>query len=238
MGTPQGWRTNVSLRNGSGPATQWRVATTYSNNEHGDWRWSPEGNISIRPTPAWRLSLRPEYVAEVDHRQYVTTLDGGRAETYDHRYVFGAIDRTTLSMQIRVNYTFKPDLTLEGYAEPFAASGRYLSFGELAAPRSRDLRVYGEDGTSVVREADGLRVTDGLSTFTIDHRDFNVRSFRSNLVLRWEWRPGSTLYVVWQQNRESETELGSRVGGRDLFGSFSAPGDNIFAIKTTWWLSP
>ena len=80
-------------------------------------------------------------------------------------------------------------------------------------------------------------VTDGDDTFTLSNRDFNVRSFRSNVVLRWEWRPGSTLFVVWQQNRASRTDEGSHVGIGDLFGSFSAAGDNIFAIKTTLWTS-
>ncbi len=86
--------------------------------------------------------------------------------------------------------------------------------------------------------ADGsYKVTDGSSTFTLGNRDFNIRSFRSNVVLRWEWRPGSTLYVVWQQNRADNLATGDHVGVNDLFGSFNAPGDNILAVKTTFWLS-
>jgi len=77
----------------------------------------------------------------------------------------------------------------------------------------------------------------GAAAFTLSNRDFNVRSFRSNVVLRWEWRPGSTLYAVWQQNRASSEPQGEHVGLGDLFGSLSAAGDNIFAIKTTFWLS-
>ncbi len=66
-----------------------------------------------------------------------------------------------------------------------------------------------------------------------------IRSFPlcSNVVLRWEWRPGSTLYFVWQQNRADNLTTGDHVGANDLFGSFNAPGDNIVAIKTTFWLS-
>ena len=64
----------------------------------------------------------------------MTTLDGGGAETFGRRYVFAFIDRSTISSEVRLNYTFKPDLSLEFYGEPFAASGRYYSFGELAAP--------------------------------------------------------------------------------------------------------
>ena len=79
--------------------------------------------------------------------------------------------------------------------------------------------------------------TDGGDTFVLPNRDFNIRSFRSNVVLRWEWRPGSTLFVVWQQNRDSFESQGSHVGFGDLFESLSAIGDNILAVKTTIWTS-
>jgi hypothetical protein len=190
----------------------------------------------LRPTPRWQLSIGPGYEKRVDDQQYVATLDGGRAETFGQRYVFAFIDRSTISAQIRLNFTFKPDLNLEFYGEPFAASGRYYRFGELAVPGGRARRIYGTDGTDAVVESDGsLAVTDGGSSFIIENQDFNVLSFRSNLVLRWEWRLGSTLYVVWQQDRRGSGAPGERVGPDDLFRSFGSTGDNIFAIKTTFW---
>ena len=72
---------------------------------------------------------------------------------------------------------------------------------------------------------------------TLKNVDFNVLSFRSNLVLRWEWRPGSTLYVVWQQDRSDREALGTRVTAGDLLDSFSAPGRNFLAVKASFWLS-
>jgi hypothetical protein len=80
------------------------------------------------------------------------------------------------------------------------------------------------------------QVTDGAASFTLANRDFDVRSFRSNAVLRWEWRPGSTLFVVWQQNRARQSPEWSRLGPGDLFGSLTARGDNFLAIKATYWL--
>jgi hypothetical protein len=121
---------------------------------------------------------------------------------------------------VRLNYTFKPDLTLDFYAEPFAASGHYNQFGELAAARGRLLLPVDPAATE------------------LDERDFTVRSFRSNLVLRWEWRPGSTLYLVWQQDRETEEALAQRVTLSDMFGSVGTRGDNFLAIKASWWFSP
>jgi hypothetical protein len=79
-------------------------------------------------------------------------------------------------------------------------------------------------------------VTTGASTFTLANRDFNVRSFQSNVVLRWEWRPGSTLFLVWQQNRERFASTGRRVGTGDFLDTFGAEGDNFFAVKVTYWL--
>jgi hypothetical protein len=167
----------------------------------------------------------------------VTALAGGRSETFGTRYVFSFVDRTTLLAQIRVNYAITPDLTLELYAEPFAASGRFYGFGELEAPRSRDLREYGkEPGTTIVQHGDGVYVvTDGGEPFTIQRPDFNVRSFRSNLVVRWEWLRGSTLYVVWQQDRSSSELIGDHVGAASLWETLDAPGDNLLAIKASYW---
>ena len=91
-------------------------------------------------------------------------------------------------------------------------------------------------GAGLMKALRGL-VTDGDAQFTLENGDFNVRSFRSNVVLRWEWRPGSTIYTIWQQNRFEDRPTGEHVGVSDLFGGLGAPGDNIFAIKMTVWLS-
>ena len=247
MGVPLGWAWTAVLRNSSGSKTAWSGSVNRRSNELGDHTMTTSFTVSARPTPSLQFSINPEFADENGtsstfsgpiNRQYLATLPGGRPENYGNRYVFGVVDRTTLSAQFRVSYTFKPDVTLDVYAEPFAASGRYNAYGEVLRPRERNLRMYGTDGTTITRQADGsYRVTDGAAAFTIANRDFNTRSYRSNVVLKWEWRPGSTLYVVWQQNRASQTTDGEHVGVGDLFDSLSAPGDNIFLIKSTLWLS-
>jgi hypothetical protein len=236
MATPRGWLASLQIGNRAAAATRGTLGLEYGRNEDGGSAFAITGEMTVRPTPRWQLSVRPGYDRGVDDQQYVTTLDGGRAETFGRRYVFAFIDRSTISSEIRLNYTFKPDLSLEFYGEPFAASGHYHRLGELAAAGSRARLTYGTQGTEAVVEPDGsLTVTDGASTFTLGSRDFNVLSFRSNLVLRWEWRLGSTLYIVWQQDREESDIRSARVGVRDLFGSLRSPGDNVLAIKTTFW---
>ncbi len=239
MKTPSGWGVNGTLKNSTASQIRWSVTPSYKHSEIGDLTRSLTATLAIRPAPSWQLEFLPEYAHEISKRQYLTTMGGGRMESYGRRYIFGFIDRTTLSTQLRFNYTFKPDLTLDVYAEPFAASGHYDGFGELLFSRSGLLREYGKDGIRLERQADmSYRVAEGSAAFILGNPDFNVRSFRSNVVLRWEWHPGSTMYFVWQQDRSGSEAHGNRVTFSDLFGSFSASGDNVFAVKTTLWFSP
>ena len=189
MGTPRAWVTIAELNSGFQARNRWSGRVYYGENELGGQTYRLSGSVSFRPGPSWQVTLDPNYLRDKYPQQYVDTLAGGRPETYGRRYVFGFIDRSTLLAQIRVSCTLKPDLTIDLYAEPFAASGRYLRFGELAAPRRRDLRVYGTDGTTVTANPDGSKtITDGAQSFTLDNGDFNVRSFRS--------QPGAALGVA------------------------------------------
>ncbi len=237
MASPGSWRVSLSLRSNSSAETRWSVGAGYGRDEVGGWSSSADASVSLIPAPRWQVSISPSFDRQVDSRQYVTQRTGGSAATYGGRYVFAFTDRTTLALETRLNFTLKPDLDLELYMQPFAASGRYFDIGELAAARGLDLRTYGTDGTTATRQPDGsLAVTDGTDSFTVPNKDFNLRSFRSTAVVRWEWRPGSTLYVVWQQARSRQLDVGTRSGIEDLFGSFATAGDNFFAVKLSYWL--
>ena len=108
----------------------------------------------------------------------------------------------------------------------------------MTAPRQRTLKTYGTSGTTIVTAPDGsYTVTDGASTFSIPHLDFNQLSLRSNVVLRWEWARGSTLFLIWQQNRRSATALGDVVRFGSLWDAVGAPGDNFIAVKMTYWIA-
>lgn len=237
MGTPRGWGTNIELSNRPSARTRWRGNAFVDTDEASGGSAGGGASISFRPGSRWQLSMNPNYIRQADSQQYVSTLVGGRAETYGQRYVFAYVDRSTWSTQFRLGYTLRPDMNIDLYAEPFASSGRYYDHGELAAPRSRVRRLYGTDGTTITVLPDGSRrVTDGAAAFTLRNSDFNVRSFRSNVVLRWEWRPGSTLYLVWQQDRGVSEAVGDRIGVGDMFRSLTAPGSNFFVVKLSFWL--
>jgi hypothetical protein len=238
VGRPHGWTYNAQFGNSSSAQTRWSGNGTIAEDEFGGLTHRITGSFSFRPDPRLQFSMTPLVERAVESQQYVTTLSGGRPETFDNRYVFARIDRSTISSQFRMGFTVRPDLNLDVYLEPFAASGRYTEYGELLAPGSRERLVYGGPGTTLQINADGSRVvTQGDSRFTLSNRDFNVRSLHSNVVLRWEWRPGSTTYVVWQQARDIRETLGERIGLRDVFRSFVAPGANIFLVKMSLWIA-
>jgi hypothetical protein len=202
MSRPAAVESSLRVEGSESAPTRASVEASYLRTEDGGFSFSLEPQISARPRPQWQLSITPRYQRELDTLQYITTLSGGRPETYLRRFVFGRVSRSTYSARFRLNYTFKPDLNLDFYGEPFAARGAYDRFGELAQPRTRQLLPVSAD------------------VFDFSGLDFDVPSFRSNLVLRWEWRAGSTLYLVWQQDRQDDRAL------------------NIVALKASFWLAP
>lgn len=237
MQAPRDWNTSLSIRSNASAQTRWSIGGSYGRDEVEGWSGSVNAEVSLVPAPRWQVSFIPSFERQVDPRQYVTRMGGGTAATYGSRYIFGYTDRTTLALETRLNFTLQPDLNLELYAQPFAASGRYFDIGELAAAKELDLRTYGTDGTTINRLPSGnLKVTDSANTFTIPNQDFNLRSFRSTLVLSWEWRPGSTLFLVWQQARSRELASGTRATLNDLLRSAGAAGDNSFAVKMSYWI--
>ena len=239
MGLGSQYAGQLSLSNRTGSRTRLRATINMSKDALDSWSTTATAGISLRPGAQWEVTIDPRLSRSANTRQYITTHMGtGRAETYNNRYIFATVDRSELSARVRVNYAITPDLTLETYAEPFAASGRFYDFGELSTPRSEQLRLYGADGTNITEpDANGRRtVTADGATFTLSNQDFNARSFRSNVVLRWEWRPGSTLFVVWQQDRSARLPTGNHVRLGDVWNSLSETGSNFFAVKLNYWL--
>ena len=137
-------------------------------------------------------------------------------------------------------------MTLEIYAQPFIASGQYFDYKEFTAPRTLSTSVYGRDVGTVtpLRDRHGVDTAfvidpDGAGAatpFTFTNPDFNLRSLRGNAVFRWEYRPGSTLYVVWTQSRSDAAQLGNFDFWRDRRALLAAHPDNVFLVKVSYWL--
>jgi len=239
MGTPYGVNISSGLNSRPNRPVTWSASVNHANDELGGWSWTVRATLSVRPGARWQASVDPAYTRSADARQYVTTGTGGPAATFGGRYIFAFVERSQLSARFRLNYAVTPNFTVEAYAEPFAASGEYSKFGELSAARSRSLREYGAagTGTTIIRNPDrSYTVTDGANTVSLPNLDFNRLSFRSNLVLRWEWMPGSTAYLIWQNNRQKATPFGTAVNAGNLFDAISADGDNFLALKVSYWI--
>ena len=237
MGTARGYTVNGQVSSRANVPVVWTGRAEYFNDEFGGWRSDFSTGLTVRPASRWQASIDPSYSRSVDARQYVATRTGGAAPTSGQRYIFAFVERSTVSTRFRLNYALTPNFTVEAYAEPFAASGRFYDFGELPAPRSRELRVYGRAGTGTTISADstGYIVRDGAQTFALPALDFERLSLRSNLVLRWEWLPGSTAFLIWQQNRQELDDAARLVQPRDLWNAARAGGDNIFVVKVSYW---
>ena len=213
----------------------------YQANEAGDASPSTYLNFDYRPTTSLRLRFNPSVNWGKATGQYVRAVtDPLATSTFGSRYVFADLQQTTISMDTRVEWTFTPTLSLQMYAQPFVATGRYENFKELERPRSYDFGVYGEDQGTISRDGSEYVVdpdgADAAPTFRISDPDFNVRSLRGNAVLRWEYRPGSALFFVWQQERSGFAPLGRFDAGRDIGEIFKAVPTNVFLIKATYWL--
>jgi hypothetical protein len=199
-------------------------------------------SVILRPASNVSVTLGPRLTELESSNQYLEMVtDPSAAATYGNRYVFARLHQTTLSGDTRVDWTFTPRLSLQLYVQPFVSAGRYSELKELLRPASSDYGVYGagqgtiaSDSTGYVVDPDGA----GLArSFAIARPDFNVRSLRGNAVLRWEYRPGSALFVVWQQHRSGSAQLGDFDFRRDVGAIFREPMTNVLLVKLTYWMS-
>ncbi len=201
--------------------------------------------IALKPAANVFVSLSPSFNADEDVAQYVETVsDPTTISFYGKRYVFGHVTARTLSLDTRVNWTFTPDLTLQLYAQPFIASGAYLNFREFAAPRSVQKLTYGTDVGTIAfapSTAGGTYTVDPdgagpANAFSFANPDFTVRSFIGNAVLRWEYRPGSTVYFVWTQQRSGYDAIGAFDFTTQRSALFRDRPTNVFQVKVNYWV--
>ncbi len=236
MRTSSDWNINGGFNSAFAAKTRWNTFIIYGEDNQGGHFFNARAGITIQPSSRWEFAANPFFSRSVNARQYIDQLPNGPSATYGTRYIFGRVSRTTISTQFRLNYSITPDLTVELYAEPFVASGQYTNVGELSRPRTDSLRFYGTGGSTISQDEDGVfTVNDGADSFELDP-NFHVLSFRSNVVMRWEWRPGSTFFLVWQQNRAEDADPLTRANMGDYFSSFRSAGDNLLAVKVSYWL--
>jgi hypothetical protein len=254
--TPANW--NVS--GGIGTDSRRRFSTynggSFARDEIGGWSANWFATFDVRPTTATTLSVQPSYNASAGRLYLSSQTDALATTTFGNQYVFAEVDQHSLDLTTRLNVTFRPTLSLQFWVQPFAATGDYRDFKELARPRSLDYTTYGRAAGSTLACFDAKAVAldcygetrisyyqgdpDGggaRASVRIDNPDFDSRSVNGNAVLRWEYRPGSTMFFVWSTDcaagggnpRWSASQVVRRL--------CAGPSNNVFALKANYWVS-
>ena len=206
-----------------------------------------ETDLTYQPTNSLSISLNPEFSKNTNKTQYVTETDFNGTP----RYITAEIDQQTLSASIRLNYTINPNLTIQYYGQPFISRGRYKNFNfitndDTTNPVSDNLydrfRLFNNDQIRPDIDDDGNDIylvnededINGITDYEFENPDFSFVQFRSNLVVRWEYIPGSEIFLVWSQGN-----VGTQDPKEHLFRSldkqiFGEKGENTFLIKATY----
>jgi hypothetical protein len=210
-----------------------------TSNEYGSRSLETYLRLTLKPSSGLSLSLGPSLLKNRTIAQWVGAVaDPLATATCGSRYVFGEMDQTEWAMSVRLNWILSPRLSFQLYAQPLVSAGDYENFKEFLRPKSFDFARYGVDAGSISYDAATSTYTatpgGGAPSFTFANPDFNWKSLRVNAVARWEYRPGSTLYLVWAQNRVNAANPGDFDLGRDLGDLMGAPADDVLMLKVSY----
>lgn len=193
--------------------------------------WKPLNSLS--------LSLEPDYMVGYRTAQYVETT----AFNDDPRYIVSRIDQNSLVFNIRINFSITPDMTIQYWGQPFFFAGDYSEFRRVTDPAAEEywmqFHTFSDDEISFNEEEDRYTVDenrDGMTDYYIGDPDFKVFEFRSNLVYRWEYIPGSTLYVVWSQGRAGFESQGLLNFSDDVQNLLDVHPHNVLLVKLSYRL--
>ena len=219
-----GWNWSVTPESDS-----WSVSL----NQNLEWRASSRASVRLQPFVRW-TETGAQWVRRIELEGGSGGLGGRGTE-----YVFARLDQRTIGLTTRFEMSFTPDLSLQLYAQPFMSAGGYDEFKRVADPLARGFAER-YAALSPVRVGDDYEIDldgDGAPESFSDP-DFNSLQFRSNAVLRWEYQPGSTLYLVWAQARDGDGIAGTPAFGDDLDDLFRVHPTNVLMLKVSYWLNP
>lgn len=252
METPAERSAGVGLSSDPRASVSGGLGVEYTSAGAGGDELELEAELVYRPSARIQLELNPTWQRALDRVQYVAGLsDPSHGATYGRRYVFGELDRRTLSVDTRLSVVFSPTLTLQVFTQPLLSSGRYREYKQFTEPAgfAFDVLAKGEaasdpegvrcvEGRSCI--ADGTLYLDfagdGIPEAQLPDPNFTIGALRGNAVLRWEYRPGSQLFLVWQQRRRDEARLGTLSPSRDLRALLEAPTEHVFLLKASYWI--
>ncbi|MFA6597296.1 MAG: DUF5916 domain-containing protein [Ignavibacteriaceae bacterium] len=215
-------------------------STDFSSDDLGGKYIGYSGTMNVKVGSNLTFSIGPYVSFGLEKIQWVTkTDDQGYAPTYGSRYIFAELSQKTVAANIRVNWTFTPVLSLQLFAQPLFSTGKYESFKQLHKAGTLDFDVYGKNGSTIkyLSTDDEYEITPSVSEapFYISNPNFNYKSFKVNMVLRWEFNSGSTMYFVWTHDKQDFRDPGVLQLNKDFSSLMDAPPNNIFLIKVSYW---
>ncbi len=191
--------------------------------------------MNVQFSDAFRFSIQPLYTKQKDDIVYVENVD----YQGDKRYIRANIDQAQLYMIIRLNYNITPDFTIQYYGMPFISAGKYSTFKYITDSKAGDFKQryiqYSENQLTLNDEI--YEVDEDFNStidYTFDNPNFNIFDFNSNLVIRWEYNPGSTVYLIWSQNRNNSISDGNFSVKNDSKELFSIYPHDVFLIKLSY----
>ncbi|MBN2416724.1 hypothetical protein JXO52_12830 [bacterium] len=211
MGYPGYTDARLMVRTDQRKALQLEASYNRNGIEDGSYTNQVSAGLTYRPSSSVRLNLSASRSEAMDKLQWVRNIADNTAP-YGAHYVFSTIDYDVTALTMRIDWGITPRLSLQSYIQPFFAVGRYYGFKELAKAGTYDTTPYDYSGNP----------------------DFNMKSFKANVVLRWEYLPGSLLYLVWTQNRSNFANPGDFDFRRDMRSLFNEWSDNVLFVKFTY----
>lgn len=207
--------------------------------------FSLNGNFGInyKPNPSITINTGPGFDRSHTNAQYVTTVaDPTATRTFGNRYVFGDIDQFDVNLTTQVNWVLNPYMSLAVFAQPLISVARYWDIKELAYPGTYSFLRYGHEIGQISYNPASSEYTvdpdnpEQAAPFTFSNPDFNSKFLKVNAIFRWEWRLGSTLYLVWTENRQDNSNPGHFSAGHDVSRLFSHP-DDVFLVRLAYWFT-
>jgi hypothetical protein len=238
---PGRWSPSINFGTDSRKKLRFQVNSWSSFSDDGNSKYlSYQAGFSYTPSGAVSISIMPSYNVNKQELQYVETA----SLKNEDRYIFGRIDQKTIAVTLRFNISLTPDLSIQFYGQPFVSAGNYTEFKHITDSRAKNYndRYYTlmEEEISFDTDSDVYNIDenrDGTIDYSIENPNFNFLQFRSNLVVRWEYRPGSVLFLVWSQGRTGVLSNGDFSYGNDLRSLFDIHPHNVFLVKFSYGFS-
>ena len=232
---PGAWGTYINVTTDSRKKIRLNVSlSTFVRKKSDSSSNSYSFGLNFNPSNAISVMVQPVLSLNENDLQYVSQLDFG----LDKRYVFARIEQKTFGLTLRFNLSLTPDLSIQFYGQPFVSSGHYTHFKRITFPRAAEYSDRFHVFTESELTADGFysidEDQDGNIDYSFSDPNFNFLQFRSNLVIRWEYKPGSSLYLVWSQGRTGYLPYGDYTFMDNMQELFAVYPHNVFLIKFSY----